>query len=238
MLRRAALPTLLWALRCGRACHATALSGSQPTKVKFMSLEGGIGVGKSTMLSALKQIHADDPSVVFVDEQVDSWVETGVLQAFYDGSLNKAVFQQLALMSLAAGLFRALQSPNVRLIVSERSPHSNAIFAKVNLEGIEMAAYELTLQQLLDALPSRLERHVVLLEAPVPQLCERISTRGRESEKSGVDVEYMRLLADAHHAWYDEDAPTSQVTIDCSGPPEHVEALVGAHVAKLLCDQV
>lgn len=204
--------------------------------MKFVSLEGGIGVGKSTMLSRLKQIHAEDPSVVFVDEQVDSWVEAGVLQGFYDGSLNKAVFQQLALMSLAAGLFRALQSPNVRLIVSERSPHSNAIFAKVNLQGIEMVAYELTLKQLLDALPRRMERHVVLLEAPVPLLCERISTRGRESEQSGVDVGYMQLLADAHHEWYDADAPTSKVAIDCSGSPQDVEALVGAHVAKLLCD--
>ena len=141
------------------ACNSLAASGGDRSAVQMLSLEGSIGAGKSTMLTSLRKQLADEPGVVFVEEQVERWEEAGLLQAMYDGSLSKAVFQQVALMSLAAGLFKALQTPGVRLVVSERSPHSNAIFAQVNLGGIEMMAYQVTLAQLLDALPADMERH-------------------------------------------------------------------------------
>ena len=146
--------------------------------------------------------------------------------------MSKAVFQQVALMSLAAGLFRALQTPGVRLVLSERSPFSNAVFAKVNLAGMDLVAYELTLQQLLGALPPH-ERHVLMLDAPVPLLTERIARRARDGE-AGVDEGYMRQLAAAHDEWFEADDPCSKARIDCSGPREEVEAKVAAHVAAIV----
>ena len=86
----------------------------------IISLEGGIGVGKSTALAALK---AARPDLYFLDEPVAAWEEAGLLAAVYDGRLTAGAFQLAALMSRAGGLLAALRDN--RVVVAERSPWSH-----------------------------------------------------------------------------------------------------------------
>ena len=46
-----------------------------------VSIEGNIGVGKSTLLRALKERYAKDDTVCFVDEPVATWEQHGLLAA-------------------------------------------------------------------------------------------------------------------------------------------------------------
>ena len=52
-------------------------------KQLVLSIEGNIGIGKSTLLGLLRERYAQDASVVFVDEPVDLWEKSGLLQAMY-----------------------------------------------------------------------------------------------------------------------------------------------------------
>ena len=60
-------------------------------RVVHISIEGGIGVGKSTVLNRLKQALAKISGVVFVDEPVEEWLRHGFLQASYDGLSNSTL---------------------------------------------------------------------------------------------------------------------------------------------------
>ena len=115
--------------------HPTPQPMEQP--VKLITVEGSIGIGKSTLLLRLKDRLAHDPSVVFVEERVSDWVHHGFLQRVYSEPAVRLAFQQMALTCLICDLRRALSStPAPRLIIMERSPFGNYhVFAKANLDG-------------------------------------------------------------------------------------------------------
>lgn len=86
-----------------------------------ISIEGGIGVGKSTLFAKLKAKFKENVSIAFVSEPAEEWTNHGFLQGMYDGTINRATFQHMVLMSLTADLLKALKKkPDV--IISERSP--------------------------------------------------------------------------------------------------------------------
>jgi len=174
---------------------------NQPRKIVHISIEGGIGVGKSTVLDRLKQALAKIAGVVFVDEPVDEWVGHGFLQASYDGSLNKCAFQHTVLMALAADLGYAVLSKNPVVIITERSPVSNYhVFAKQNLSGIELEAYHFTWQRFMKVRPPQIQSHYVYLDASVDSLVQRRMIRNRQGENE-ISVEYMESLERRHKEW-------------------------------------
>tara|TARA_B110001450_G_scaffold16733_1_gene15468 strand:- start:5664 stop:6065 length:402 start_codon:yes stop_codon:yes gene_type:complete len=88
----------------------------------LISIEGGIGAGKSTLLSKLKVLFKDAIGIAFVDEPAAEWTEHGFLQAMYKGTISRATFQHMALMSLAGDLLKTLVNDRPIVIISERSP--------------------------------------------------------------------------------------------------------------------
>ena len=68
----------------------------------LISIEGNIGVGKSTVLSKVRTAFEGDPRVGVVDEPVELWKRSGLLQAVYDKSLSAAVFQRPSPLMIAA----------------------------------------------------------------------------------------------------------------------------------------
>ena len=135
-------------------CH---LSVDEPS-VSHLSVEGGIGVGKSTCLAALAGRYAHDPAVIVLPEPVDAWREHGLLQRMYANEMTKLEFQLVALATIAGPLAEALRRPGVRLVITERSPLSSwRVFAKLNLsEADDMAAFELAYAALLRTLSEAL----------------------------------------------------------------------------------
>ena len=94
-----------------------------------------------------------------------------------------------------------------------------------------------------DALTSTLDHGsaTVLLDAPVDTLQARIRTRGRAAEDendtgSGVDSQYLRVLDDAHAAYFDglDGAEHPKVKVSAAGTADEVAAQVMATIESLL----
>jgi deoxyadenosine/deoxycytidine kinase len=206
-----------------------AVSKTQPRERIVLSIEGNIGIGKSTLLSHLKARWKDDDSVAFVDEPVDLWEHHGLLEAMYTGRISRSAFQLMALTSRFGSLMKAL-STDATLIITERSCQSDkAGFAVVNLDRkCDQDAYQATYDALFASLPSDVRHGMVLLHAPLPVLNERISKRGRAAEDAdsdegaGVPDEYLRRLDDAHRVFFEAYDPTVKRFVDATVSPTQV----------------
>ncbi len=120
---------------------------------------------------------------------MDLWEQHGLLQAMYSGDLERCAFQQMALITRAAALQKALAT-DATLIITERSLESDrACFAQINLtKPCEVAAYAVTHDAVTSTFPPA--RHAtILLEAPIAVTSERIRLRGRNAETQDEDGE-------------------------------------------------
>lgn len=186
-------------------------------KVIHISIEGNIGVGKSTVFFKLKNAIGHLLRVEFVPEPVDEWLSSGFLQAQYDGTLNKCAFQHLVLMSLAADFGHAVSCENRILVVTERSPVSNYhVFAKQNLSGLELEAYRFVWDRFMKFYPEYVESHYIYLRASVDSLVQRRKERNRDGE-SCVDTEYIQGLQKKHDEWIASACNARTVDADAKG---------------------
>ena len=178
----------------------------QPTVAPtLVSIEGNIGVGKSTLLASLTVLFKSDAaSVVFVTEPVHEWEEHGLLEALYSGTISGAVFQMMVLATRFRCLNAALRLPGVKIVVAERSLFSDQIFADVNLSGIDLVAYRTAWRANVDSLPD-FKLCVLLIDLPPSALQNRIRLRGRKSEEAGTALTeaYLERLDKAHEKYYD-----------------------------------
>jgi len=201
-------------------------------EITIVTIEGNIGSGKSTAIAALKRLH---PEFTYVDEPVDLWVSSGLLQAMYKKEVDIAVFQQVALATLVAPLLKAAHS-GATTIVTERSPWSNRkIFARAHLkentwEGI---AYNVVFDSLLSSLPQHTVC-VAYLQAPISVLQNRIEQRARESEdtKTTIRDDYLKKL-DRLHEDYFHCSDTVKTRIDATQSPEDVARMLSLLIATL-----
>ena len=208
----------------------------------LICIEGGIGAGKSKSMYALRQLFCDDDSVVFVDEPVDKWTDSGILRAMYDGTIPKGTFQLAALMSRAAPLIKAMHRPNTRVIITERSIYSDChVFAKISIPErcTERAAYNLAYREILTCLPRGMTTHLIFLDAPVALLNDRIAKRGRPSEvhsktaqNRGLSTEYMEVVKKTYEGFLASYHVQMQHHVDAT--PSHDKVMVT--VAQIVFD--
>ena len=200
------------------ALLASPSNGDSPWPL-VISIEGNIGVGKSTVMRGLKAHlqccvpHREE--VVFIDEPVEEWKAHGFLERMYTEPASKPAFQHMVLMSLAGDLLKALaRKPPPKLIITERSPWGNYhTFGKANLSGNDMKMYEFTWKRLIAGLPSDLNVRYIYLQAPVATLVARVQDRARE-EEVGVPSEYLGCLDALHEEWLQTE--TWMQTVDAS----------------------
>lgn len=154
--------------------------------VVIVSIEGGIGVGKSTVMDALR---AARPSLRFINEPVKEWEERGLLEAMYKNTIPPGTFQIAALTTRMAPLLKAVREGH-RLIVTERCVWSDfEVFTKANLKdgSIELAAYKMAYDALLTAMPGRVVLNNIYLTADIGTLQKRQAWRAREAERTETD---------------------------------------------------
>ena len=172
----------------------------------IVTVEGGIGVGKSTVMDALR---AARPSLLFIDEPVATWEETGLLDAMYKKTIPSGTFQIAALATRMAPILKAVREGH-RLIVTERCPWSDfEVFTKANLAGgsIELAAYKMAYDALMTAMPDNVSLCNLYLAAQVPTLEKRIAWRARDAERTETPAartarsEYLGVLQDRQDAF-------------------------------------
>ena len=218
-------------------CHSR---GAGPREQQLvLSIEGNIGIGKSTLLGRLRKRFALDPDVVFVDEPVDLWESSGLLEAMYSGTIDKCSFQQMAVITRFAALKKAIET-GAKLIITERSIHTDReCFAKVGITTpSEAAAYAVTHDSLNQTLPRNLRMAAILLEAPLDVISKRIRMRGRSAEQAddeeegGVVDGYLEQLQQAHVAYFASLCEGEKLCVDATRSPDMVEASVFAAISQ------
>lgn len=190
------------------------------------------GVGKSTVLATLAERFGRDARVVLLPEAVEAWRGAGLLDALYEGTMSSLEFQMVALVSGTAPLLEALRRPGVRVVVTEGSPASNRhVYAVVNLDDRQAAAYHVGHDALGRAMPARREV-TILLDADVDTALRRIVTRGRDEER-GISRDYLAALNAARESFF-ASVPHDKHRLDASRAPHEVAAAVSAIVASLV----
>jgi deoxyadenosine/deoxycytidine kinase len=166
---------------------ARATAPIPPSGPLLVCIEGGIAVGKSSLMAYLRDHASPDEPVEFADEPAEAWQRAGLLSAYYNRELTPATFQLCVLATRFDALQRALRRARcsgARLIYSERSLASDAaVFAAMNLHGADMAAYQLAYDSLVRLLPP-LATATVWLDTSTQTSWARQQRRGRTSERA------------------------------------------------------
>lgn len=165
----------------------------------IISIEGNIGVGKTTLINQLEVIFKDrNPTIIL--EPIDEWQQW--LHDMYTDPKRWSFFFNLKVLLTLSSWFPRGQpaaSPG-DITITERSPLAcRYVFSRVQHERQEMTDKELTLlDEAHDALGW--EPDVVIYLRDEPCRCvERMRQRGRSSEE-GVNLDYVEGV----HAKYEE----------------------------------
>ena len=171
----------------------------------YLSIEGVIGVGKTT-LARLLQPELNAQLLLEVFE------ENPFLSDFYSDRAQYAFQTQIFFL-----LSRYHQQHHVlaRLlqggaVISDYTFAKDRLFAHLNLKGDELETYE----RLHNALAENVVRPdlILYLEADTPVLMERIAVRDRSYERS-ISLEYIESLRAAYNAFVAgySDAPVLRI---------------------------
>lgn len=177
----------------------------------ILSIEGNIGVGKSTLLDQLKSRDYGSKKVVFMQEPVDQWStirnESGdtILSCFYrDPAKYAFTFQVMAFTSRLAAFKRLVkENPDCELIVCERSLEADRnIFAQMMRDQGSMEPMVYQVYDMLYA-ATALEfpvSNIVYLDASPETCLQRIAKRGRAGE-SGIGLDYLETCKSYYDEW-------------------------------------
>lgn len=183
---------------------------------RILSVEGNIGAGKSTLVEALKERYAHDPSILFLQEPVDVWSTVQqdgktILELFYENQEKYSfAFQILAYSTRLELIEKAVQDATangVKTIVMERSLEADKnIFAKMLYdEGkLEPCMHDIYLHMSRGGLEKYTADGILWVHAG-PETCyERIAKRGREGEDQ-IPLSYLERCDVYHREWLGAD---------------------------------
>ena len=185
--------------------------------ITVVSVEGGIGVGKSTVMTHLRKVR---PDLLYIDEPVDIWEKAGLLDAMYKGTIPPGTFQIAALSTRMAPLLKAVREGH-QTIVTERCPWSDfEVFTKANLQqgSVELTAYQMAYDALMTAVPTPVTLYNLYLTADVSTLITRMETRARDAERTDSDEAkssrraYLDRLQERHDDFFGMAAETIGVS--------------------------
>lgn len=194
---------------------------SPTTSIVWITIEGAIGGGKTTLIKELSSHAAVGDvfkgcRVYFVKEPVDEIQQSGLLQKQYEDPLRWCYCAQTqffhkrtkkflecwdSISSIGNGGLGKEDSPIV--IISERSILSDRIFWELQHdlkrieEPCEYEAYKDLWNMWVNLYPIK-PSLVVYLDVPVDVCMDRVKERNRDSEVSGISREYQEHLIRLH----------------------------------------
>jgi len=183
---------------------------------KFISIDGNIGSGKSTLIEALKKYFKGNSNIIFLREPVDEWDEIKdengitILEKFYANQKEYSFsFQMMAYISRLALLKEAVKNNPNAIIISERSLFTDReVFAKMLYKSgfIESVNYKIYLRW-FDTFALEFPIHKVIYVKAEPQVCyDRIKKRSRTGE-SNIPLSYLENCHTHHNDMLDTDKP-------------------------------
>jgi deoxyadenosine/deoxycytidine kinase len=172
--------------------HPTASAIAR--RFPYVTIEGCIGVGKTTLTHLLAQALGAKPVLEVVEENP-------FLPDFYrDKAANAFKTQMFFLLSRFKQQEELVQGDLFeKNLVADYLFAKDRIFAELTLQSSELALYD----QIFQALSQRTRRPdlVIYLSAPMPLVLERIRRRGRDFEQS-IDRGYLEDLVDGYGRFF------------------------------------
>jgi deoxyadenosine/deoxycytidine kinase len=185
-------------------------------RLRYVTVEGCIGVGKTTLTHLLSKTLGARTVLEVVEENP-------FLADFYKDQQAHAFKTQMFFLLSRFKQQESLQQGDLfgGVVVSDYLFAKDRIFAELTLSPSEMALYD----QIFRALHDRLRSPdlVVYLHAPMEVILERIARRGRSFEKD-IDRGYLESLVDAYGRFFTsyDEAPVLMVdTADLNFPARH-----------------
>jgi len=163
----------------------------------WVSIEGLIGVGKSTFLTQLKT-HLNQ-EFILVPEPVEDWV---FLKDSYDNPKVYSFPAQIEFFTSRVAKFRSMYQEFGQLYISERSVFSDKVFwnTKLELGDVDPRLHALYLKMWSlwqDLLPIRKPNVFIYLDTNLEECMRRVKERNREAEDA-LTIDYQRVLKQEH----------------------------------------
>uniref|UniRef100_A0A6C0JSU1 Deoxynucleoside kinase domain-containing protein n=1 Tax=viral metagenome TaxID=1070528 RepID=A0A6C0JSU1_9ZZZZ len=168
----------------------------------ILSIDSVIGAGKTTLLNKYKKMY---PQLTIIQEPVEKWVASGLLERFYEDP-KRYVFQlqQFIMASFHDQLEEAFKK-NAKYILMERGPLACfCVFSHIHYQNGMMTEEEYRKMEVDHYAYERAlrERGYVLdhiyLATPLDVAMERLTARNRINEGSKVSREYQQQLLDRY----------------------------------------
>lgn len=198
----------------------------------IVSVEGNIGVGKSTFISLL-QSKWDNCEIV--TEPVEMWKELvgkdgkNILQTFYEDIPRWAYsFQNVACITRMIKMEEVIKNSDAEYIFLDRSLGTDKnVFEKMlyddgKLSPIEHSMYNMWCDFYHKYVRPQDNQIYIYLKSS-PEICaKRIKKRGRVEEES-IELDYLRGLNKYHDDWLLGSELSNVIVIDCDDDFEHDE---------------
>lgn len=194
-----------------------------PDDLRYLVIEGVIGVGKTTLARLIAERFGGRLIL-------EAFEENPFLPRFYEDPERWAFHTQLSFLASRFHqqkqlLLRDLFHP---FVVSDYAFDKDRIFARINLKGDELQLYE-TLYMLMEPnvpVPDL----VVYLQSTPERLLENIQRRGRPYERR-IEWSYLKALCEAydHYFFHYAKGPlliVNAAQIDFVQNPEDLEELI------------
>jgi len=189
--------------------QATERTLKLPEEIRYLAIEGVIGVGKSS----LANVFAERLGADLIEEP---FTENPFLEKFYADREAWAFQTQLwFLLSRHRQLKDVFGQEDLfrTTVISDYTLDKDRIFALQNLSDNEMSMYDTVANALAHEIIK--PDFVVYLQASVPTLLERIHKRDRTMERT-IEGNYLRDLVDRynHHFFHYEETPVLIINTD------------------------
>jgi deoxyadenosine/deoxycytidine kinase len=205
-------------LLCESKLHNNSQSIDMTQRPMIISIEGNIGVGKSTLIDNLEAYHKNEniQNVIILREPVDAWnlfVDSkdnqNILAKFYnDPQKFSFSFQIVVLKTILELLTETIEkNPDCELIICERSILSSRhVFTKMLYDSslmneLEYKIYESLFDEWVNSnifTPSK----IVFLNITPEVSFERINKRNR-IEENVIELDYIKSCGLYHQKWID-----------------------------------
>jgi thymidine kinase len=194
-----------------------------PDNKIIISVEGNIGVGKSTFINILKSKWIEGCEVI--PEPVDMWKNLtnsdgkNILQTFYEDIPRWAYsFQNVACITRMMKIENTIRNSTSKYIFLDRSlgTDKNVFEAMLHDQGhltqIEHSMYNLWCDFYHQYVRPQDNQIYIYLKASPETCAERIKKRGRVEEES-IGLDYLKGLNNYHNKWLLNEPNT--IVIDC-----------------------
>ena len=194
--------------------------------MSYISIEGNIGAGKSTLVQILKEILSENENLnyAFVQEPVDEWLNLtdsdgkNILDKFYSDQKSWSYkFQMNAFITRLKKLQKSMESYSLsiceRTVETDRNCFAQQLFEDGKISILEWKLYDEWFLWLTTDKRYKNPLGTIYLRVD-PKIClQRINKRDR-SEESNIPLEYLNSIHQKHEDWLLDSRKNNILVLD------------------------